>query len=114
MPSPPRNQPTSARARSTSACDMPQRSISMPANTNEGIASSTQFCDPATRLEGSICRGKPPSASPTMPAMPSANTIGIESATKATNTIAVAVSSIHRASTAAALRSIRPSAIPAA
>ena len=47
MPSPPRSQPTSARARSTSAFDMPQRSMTVPAKMKLGIASKTQFCDAA-------------------------------------------------------------------
>ncbi len=57
MPSPPRSQPTMARASSTSACDIPQRSITLPAKMKHGIASRTQFCEPATRLDGSICSG---------------------------------------------------------
>ena len=54
MPRPPRSQPTSARARSTSAFDMPQRSISVPAKMKLGIASRTQFCEAPTRLEATI------------------------------------------------------------
>ena len=56
MPSPPRSQPTKALARSTSAFDMPQRSMTVPANTKLGIASSTQFCDAPTRLDASISK----------------------------------------------------------
>ena len=94
MPSPPRSQPTSARAKSTSACDMPQRSIRVPAKMKDGIASSTQFCEPPTRLEGSISSGKPPVTRPTMPAMPRAKTIGMEHARRRTKTKAVRASSI--------------------
>ena len=36
MPRPPRTQPTIARANSTSAFDMPQRSITVPAKMNDG------------------------------------------------------------------------------
>ena len=52
MPSPPRSQPTNARARSTSAFDMPQRSIIDPAKIKDGIASNTQFCDAADQARG--------------------------------------------------------------
>src|SRR6185295_10034795 len=79
MPSPPRSQPTSARANSTSECDMPARSIRLPANTNDGIASSTQLCDAAIMLEPSCCRGKPPIHRPTTPAAPRQKTIGSDS-----------------------------------
>src|SRR5438309_9813236 len=54
IPSPPRTRPMSARARLTSAYDIPQRSIRLPANTNVGMASSTQLWEPATRLDGSF------------------------------------------------------------
>ncbi len=54
MPSPPRSQPTRARARSTSAFDMPQRSMTVPAKIKLGIASNIQFCDAPIRLEASI------------------------------------------------------------
>src|SRR3954447_10043597 len=57
MPSPPLTQPTSARASSTSAWLMPQRSIKLPAKTNAGIASSTQLCEPETSAEESCCIG---------------------------------------------------------
>src|SRR3954447_9482422 len=89
MPSPPLTQPTSARASSTSAWLMPQRSIRLPANTKAGIASSTQLCDPETSAEESCCSGKPPIQRPATPATASANTIGIDrriSATKMTRT----------------------------
>src|ERR1051325_122682 len=82
MPSPPRTQPTSTRARFTSAYDMPHFSIRFPANTNVGIASSTQCCVPETRLEGSFCSEKLPSTSPTKPATPSAKTMGMASAAR--------------------------------
>src|SRR3954451_1046733 len=89
MPSPPLTQPISARASSTSAWLMPQRSIRLPANTKAGIASSTQLCEPETSAEESCCSGKPPIQRPATPATASANTIGIESrisATKMTRT----------------------------
>ena len=54
MPSPPRTQPTSTRARLTSAYDIPQRSMRLPANTKVGMARSTQCWVPATRLDGSF------------------------------------------------------------
>src|SRR5260370_39228611 len=54
MPRPPRSQRTKARARSTSAFDMPQRSMTVPAKMKDGIASKTQFCDPAIMLEATI------------------------------------------------------------
>jgi len=57
MPSPPLTQPISARANSTSAWLIPQRSIKLPANTKAGIASSTQLCDPDTIAEESCCMG---------------------------------------------------------
>src|SRR5438067_7325781 len=57
MPSPPLTQPISARASSTSAWLMPQRSIKLPANTKAGMASSTQLCDPDTSAEESCCIG---------------------------------------------------------
>src|SRR3954462_2904394 len=56
-PSPPLTQPTSARASSTSAWLMPQRSIRLPANTKAGIASSTQLCEPDTSAGESCCIG---------------------------------------------------------
>ena len=40
------------------------------------MASNTQLCEPATRLEGSFCSEKLPSQSPAKPASPSAKTIG--------------------------------------
>ena len=83
MPSPPRSQPTSARASSTSECDMPARSIRLPANTKDGMASSTQLCDAAIMLEPSCCIGKPPSQSPATPAAPRQNTIGSDSSSSA-------------------------------
>src|SRR5690348_15883614 len=94
MPSAPRSQTTSARARSTSAFDMPQRSITVPAKTKLGIASSTQFCDAPTRLEASISSECPPSTRPVTAAAPSAKTIGTDNATSTTNTIPVAASSM--------------------
>src|ERR1051325_391572 len=57
MPSPPRTQPTIARASSTSAWLMPQRSMRLPAKTKAGIASSTQLCEPETSAEASCCIG---------------------------------------------------------
>ena len=54
MPSPPLTQPISARASSTSAWLMPQRSIRLPANTKAGIASSTQLCEPDTSAEDKL------------------------------------------------------------
>src|ERR1700722_2805699 len=57
MPSPPLTQPISARASSTSAWLMPQRSIRLPAKTKAGIASSTQLCEPETSAEESCCIG---------------------------------------------------------
>src|SRR6266705_1593182 len=57
MPSPPLTQPISARASSTSAWLMPQRSIRLPANTKAGMASSTQLCEPDTSAEESCCIG---------------------------------------------------------
>src|SRR5581483_1716515 len=93
MPRPPRTQPMSARARSTRAYDIPQRSIRLPANTKVGMASSTQLCEPATRLEGSFWSEKSPTTSPAKPAMPSANTIGSESTVRTMNvTTTVAIS----------------------
>src|SRR3954462_5315985 len=88
MPSPPLTQPIIARASSTSAWLMPQRSIRLPANTMAGIASSTQLCDPDTSAGESCCIGEPPIQSPAIPATPSANTIGIESRTSTANTVA--------------------------
>ncbi len=90
MPRPPRSQPTSARASSTSECDMPARSIRLPANTKEGMASNTQLCDAAIMLEPSCCIGKPPSQSPATPAAPRQNTIGSDSSSSATKTTDVA------------------------
>src|ERR1700675_4899136 len=78
MPSPPRTQPTSTRARSTKAYDIPQRSMRLPANTKVGMASSTQLWEPATRLEGSLVSEKLPTSRPVKPARPSAKTIGSE------------------------------------
>src|ERR671924_665447 len=78
MPSPPRTQPMRARARSTSAYDMPQRSMRLPAKMNVGMASKTQLCEPATRLDGSFPSEKLPTTSPTKPAIPSEKTIGSE------------------------------------
>src|SRR6266478_2950493 len=46
MPRPPRTQPIIARARSTSAYDIPQRSMRLPAKMKVGMASSTQLCEP--------------------------------------------------------------------
>jgi hypothetical protein len=91
MPSPPRIRPTSARARFTSAYDMPQRSMRLPAKTNVGMASSTQLWEPATRLDGSFCSEKLPETSPANPARPSAKTMGSDSAVstrKVTTTMA--------------------------
>src|SRR5216110_90627 len=85
MPSPPRTGPTSARARSTSAYDIPQRSIRLPANTKVGMASSTQLCEPATSEEGSLVSEKLPTSRPVKPARPSAKTIGSESSVSTTN-----------------------------
>src|SRR5947209_12532226 len=53
IPSPPLTQPIMARASSTSAWLIPHRSIKLPANTNAGMASSTQLCDPETSAEES-------------------------------------------------------------
>src|SRR5207237_7293224 len=94
MPSPPRSQPTNARARSTSAFDMPHRSITVPAKTKLGIASSTQFCDAPTRLDASISSELPPSTSPITAAAPSAKTIGTEKATRTTKRMPVVASSM--------------------
>src|SRR5262245_28004275 len=85
IPSPPRTQPTRPRARLTSAYDIPQRSMRLPANTNVGTARSTQLCDPATRAEGSFWSEKVPRASPTTPESPRAKTMGVERATRSTN-----------------------------
>src|ERR1044071_10249027 len=94
MPSPPRSQPTKARARSTSAFDMPQRSMTVPAKTKLGIASKTQFCDAPTKLDASISKEYPPNTRPVTAAAPSANTIGTDSAISTTKTIPVAASSM--------------------
>src|SRR5205085_8376528 len=94
MPSPPRSQPTNARARSTSAFDMPQRSITVPAKMKLGIASNTQFCDAPIRLEASISSEWPPNTSPITAAAPSAKTIGTENATSRTKRRPVAASAI--------------------
>src|SRR5439155_12447523 len=75
MPRPPRTQPIIARARSTSAYDIPHRSMRLPAKMKVGMASSTQLCEPATRLEGSFCSEKLPTTSPVKPAMPSEKTM---------------------------------------
>src|SRR5258705_11383628 len=83
-PRPPRTQPPIARARSTSAYDIPQRSIRLPAKTNVGMASSTQLCEPATSEEGSLVSEKLPTSRPVKPARPSAKTIGSESSVSAT------------------------------
>src|SRR4030095_11534749 len=91
---PPRNRPTRARSRSTSAYDIPQRSIRLPAKTKCGMASKTQLCEPATRLDGSFCSEKLPASSPAKPAMPSENTIGSErivSTRKVTATVATSI-----------------------
>ncbi len=93
IPRPPRSQPTSARASSTSECDMPARSIRLPANTKEGMASSTQLCDAAIMLEPSCCIGNPPSHRPVTPAAPRQNTIGSDSSRSAMKTTPVAASS---------------------
>ena len=93
-PRPPRTRPTRARARSTSAYDIPQRSIRLPAKTKVGMASKTQLCEPATRLDGSFCSEKLPASSPAKPAMPSENTIGSErivSTRKVTATVATSI-----------------------
>src|SRR2546425_8971446 len=84
MPSPPRTQPTRLRARLTRAYDIPQRSMRLPAKINVGMARSTQLCEPATRAEGSFWSEKLPSTRPSMPESPSANTIGVERATRTT------------------------------
>ena len=67
---------------------MPQRSIKLPANTKEGMASKTQLCEPDTSAEENCCIGYPPIQRPAMPATPSANTIGIDSRTSTTNMMA--------------------------
>ena len=85
MPSPPRTQPTSTRARLTSAYDIPQRSMRLPANTKVGMARSTQCWVPATRLDGSFCSEKLPIRRPMKPERPRAKTMGIDSAARATN-----------------------------
>src|SRR5437762_5581956 len=78
-PRPPRTQPTSARARLTSAYDIPQRSMRLPANTKVGMASSTQLWEPATSADGSLVSEKLPTSRPVKPARPSAKTIGSDS-----------------------------------
>src|SRR5882672_775951 len=105
MPRPPRTQPIIARARSTSAYDIPQRSMRLPAKTKVGIASRTQLCEPVTRLDGSFCSEKLPASSPAKPAMPSENTMGSERIVrirKVTPTVATSMRSVtpglaHRA-----------------
>src|SRR5216117_1767802 len=67
--------------------------MSAPANTNVGIARSTQLWEPETRLEGSFWREKLPSRSPRRPESPSAKTIGMERATRTMNTIATGMKS---------------------
>src|ERR1700675_4397259 len=57
MPRPPLSQPISARASSTSAWLMPQRSIRLPAKKKGGMGSSPQLCDPDTSAEESCCIG---------------------------------------------------------
>src|SRR5437764_14369889 len=76
IPSPPLTQPTSARASSTSAWLMPQRSIRLPANTKAGIASSTQLCELETREEGSCCSGYPPQQHPSSRVTSCENRVG--------------------------------------
>src|SRR5438034_6256147 len=85
MPSPPRTHPTSTLARSTSAYDIPQRSMRLPAKTKVGLARSTQCWVPATRLDGSFCSEKLPIRSPRKPERPSAKTMGIERAASTMN-----------------------------
>src|SRR5437868_5324175 len=85
MPRPPRTQPTSTRARFTSAYDIPHFSMRFPANTKVGMASNTQCCVPATRLEGSFCSEKLPRTSPTKPAIPRAKTMGMARAASTMN-----------------------------
>src|SRR6185295_16872487 len=94
MPRPPRTQPTSTRARFTSAYDIPHFSIRLPAKTNVGIARSTQCCVPDTRLDGSFSSEKLPRTSPTNPAMPSAKTMGIASAARTMNEMPTAPKSM--------------------
>ena len=113
MPSPPRSQPTIARASSTSECDMPARSIRLPANTKDGIASSTQLCDAAIMLEPSCCIGKPPSQRPTTPAAPRQNTIGSDSSRSPTKTTPVAARST-RYSLTSMMSCSGPAGLPAA
>ena len=54
------------------------------------MASRTQLCEPATRLDGSFWSEKLPSARPSAPERPSAKTIGIESATSPAKRITTA------------------------
>src|ERR1044071_7046059 len=94
MPRPPRSQPTSARAKSTSAFDVPQRSMTVPAKIKLGIASRIQFCEAPIRLDATMSSECPPSTRPRTAAGPGANTIGIDSAIRTTNSRPVEASSI--------------------
>src|SRR3954470_22074939 len=94
IPRPPRSQPTSARAKSTSAFDMPQRSMTVPAKMKLGIASRIQFCEAPIRLDATMSSECPPSTRPSTAAAPSANTIGIDNAIRTTNSRPVEASSI--------------------
>src|SRR5919202_1763293 len=94
IPRPPRTDPTSARARSTSAYDIPQRSMRLPAKTNVGMASSTQLWEPATRLDGSFWSENPPATNPAKPAIPSEKTIGSETAVRTRNVTTTTLTSM--------------------
>src|SRR4029453_4346003 len=93
-PRPPRTRPTRARARSTSAYDIPQRSIRLPAKRKVGRASKTQLGEPAPRLDGSFWSEKFPASSPAKPAMPSENTIGSERIVSTREVMATVATSI--------------------
>ena len=87
MARPPRIQPTSACARRTRRTAMPPVSISMPAKTKSGIASSTNESTDWWICCMMMMSGKSPLHSrPARPAAPMANATGTPSTSSARNT----------------------------
>jgi len=76
-PRPPRIRPTIALAMSMTRCMTPPRDISSPARMKSGIDISGKLSIEYTTLPESCTIGKPPTRMPAIPAMPSANAIGI-------------------------------------